>query len=95
VLGSDGKATGYGNSGVGIILGPGQFNWDMSLVKTTTVGGLREDATLQFRTELFNTFNHGQFNAPLVDDVSKSTFGQTTTTSVNSRVIQFALRYLF
>jgi hypothetical protein len=50
VLGSDGKATGYGNSGVGIILGPGQFNWDMSLVKTTTVGGLREDATLQFRT---------------------------------------------
>jgi hypothetical protein len=95
VLGSDGKATGYGNSGVGIILGPGQFNWDMSLVKTTTVGGLREDAALQFRTEFFNTFNHGQFNAPLVDDVSKSTFGQITTTSVNPRVIQFALKYLF
>ena len=25
----------YGNSGVGIVLGPGQFNWDVSLVKMT------------------------------------------------------------
>jgi hypothetical protein len=88
-------AYGYGNSGVGIILGPGQFNWDMSLTKTTTVGGLREDATLQFRAEFFNTFNHAQFNNPAVVDVSKSTFGQITTTAVNPRLIQFALKYAF
>ena len=36
----------------------------MALVKTTKVGGLREDATLQFRTEFFNAFNHPQFNNP-------------------------------
>ena len=59
----------------------------MSLVTTTTVGGLREVATLQFRTEFYNTFNHAQFNAPLADDVSKSTLGQIPTTSVSSRVI--------
>jgi hypothetical protein len=93
----DGKATGYGNAPIGLILGPGQFNWDMSLVKTTKIGGIREDATLQFRTEFFNAFNHAQFNNPAVVDASKSasTFGQITSTSVNPRLIQFALKYAF
>jgi hypothetical protein len=95
VLGNDGIATGYGNSGIGILLGPGQFNWDMAIVKTTKVGGLREDATLQFRTEFFNTFNHPQFSNPAVVDVSKSTFGQITSTSVNPRLVQFGLKYAF
>jgi Carboxypeptidase regulatory-like domain/TonB-dependent Receptor Plug Domain len=95
VIGSDGKATGYGNTGLGILLGPGQFNFDATLQKTTKVGGIHEDATLVFRTELFNVFNHAQFNNPAVVDVSKSTFGQITTTSVNPRLIQFALKYVF
>ena len=90
-----GNGTGYGNSGLGILLGPGQFNWDMSLTKTTRVGGIREDATLVFRTEFFNTFNHAQFNNPATVDVSKTTFGQITSTSVNPRLIQFALKYVF
>ena len=87
--------TGYGNGGYGETLGPGQFNWDVALVKTTKVGGLREDATLQFRTEFFNAFNHAQFNVPVSVDVSSSTFGQITSTSVNPRLIQFALKYAF
>jgi hypothetical protein len=91
-----GNGTGYGDSGVGIILGPGQFNWDLALVKTTKVGGLREDAALQFRAEFFNAFNHAQFNNPAVVDVSKTTtVGQITSTSVNPRLIQFALKYVF
>jgi hypothetical protein len=94
VLGSDGKALGYGNSGVGFILGPGQFNWDLSLIKTTTVGGLKEDATLTFRTEFFNAFNHPQFNTPVVAANSVS-FGQINSSSVNPRLIQFALKYAF
>jgi Carboxypeptidase regulatory-like domain len=90
-----GGGVGWGNSGYGIILGPGQFNWDMALVKTTKVGGIREGATLQFRTEFFNAFNHPQFSNPAVVDVSKSNFGQITSTSVNPRLIQFALKYAF
>ena len=91
-----GNGTGYGNSGVGIILGPGQFNWDLALLKVTKVGGLSEGATLQFRTEFFNAFNHAQFNNPAVVDVSKpTTVGQITSTSVNPRLIQFALKYVF
>jgi len=91
----DGSATGYGNAPLGIVLGPGQFNWDVSILKTTRVGGLREDATLQFRTEFFNAFNHAQFNNPAVLDASKSSFGAITSTSVNPRLIQFALKYSY
>ena len=70
---------------ISVILGPGQFNWDIALAKVTKVGGLNENATLQFRTEFFNAFNHGQFNNPAIVDVSKTlTFGQITSTSVES-----------
>jgi len=96
-----GDGTGYGNSGTGIVLGPGQFNWDISALKTTRI---TERQTVQFRAEFFNAFNHAQFNNPnnsggfllnAVPDRSSGNFGQITTTSVNPRVIQFALKYLF
>ena len=96
-----GDGTGYGNSGTGILLGPGQFNWDISILKTTRV---TEKQTVQFRAEFFNAFNHAQFNNPnsnggfltnSIPDRSSGSFGQITTTSVNPRVIQFALKYLF
>jgi hypothetical protein len=51
----------YGNSGPGIILGPGQFNFDISILKTTAI---RENHMIQFRAEFFNTFNHPQFSNP-------------------------------
>jgi hypothetical protein len=95
ILGNDNKATGYGNSGPSIILGPGQFNWDATLQKVTKVGGIREGADLVFRAEFFNVFNHPQFNNPQVVDVSKSNFGQITSTSVNPRLVQLALKYVF
>jgi hypothetical protein len=100
-----GAGTIWGNAGQGIILGPGQFNWDMSLIKTTKVGGINEGATLQFRADFFNAFNHPQFNPPGIGtsglstgggvDSSNSTFGQITSASVNPRLIQFGLKYLF
>jgi hypothetical protein len=90
-----GNGTGYGNAGMGVILGPGQFNFDATLQKTTRVGGIHEDASLVFRAEFFNIFNHPQFLNPSVVDVSKSTFGQITASSVNPRLIQFALKYVF
>jgi hypothetical protein len=102
VLGSDGQATGYGNVGLGDVLGPGNFNWDISVAKSTKVGGLREDATLLFRAEFFNAFNHPQFSfAPNNDsalsnqDASVATFGQITTSAVNPRLIQLVLKYTF
>jgi hypothetical protein len=87
-----GNGTGYGNSGVGVVLGPGQFNWDISLVKMTK---LSERHALQFRTEFFNAFNHAQFNNPGTATSTPTTFGAITSTSVNPRLIQFALKYMF
>jgi Carboxypeptidase regulatory-like domain len=90
-----GGATGYGNVGLNPVLGPGQFSWDISIQKHTVVGGLREDADLEFRTDFFNAFNHPQFSNPASNAASASTFGVITTTSVGPRIIQFALKYVF
>jgi hypothetical protein len=90
-----GNGTAWGNAGAGIVLGPGQLNFDSTLQKTTKVGGLHEDAALVFRAEFFNAFNHAQFNTPVSVDVSASTFGQITSSAVNPRLIQFALKYVF
>src|SRR5690348_5988016 len=99
----DPTATGFGNNGAGNILGPGQQNWDISVAKSTKVGGLREDATLLFRAEFFNALNHPMFNMPQVLngsynpslDLNSSNFGRITTTGVNPRLIQLALKYSF
>jgi hypothetical protein len=85
----------YGNSGLGVALGPGQSNWDISLAKLTRVGGLNEKATLEFRTEFFNAFNHPQFSNPATAFNSAASFGLITSTSVNPRLIQFGLKYRF
>jgi hypothetical protein len=82
----------YGNSGVGVLLGPGQFNWDISLLKRTKITERQE---IQFRTEFFNAFNHPQFNNPGAAISTPATFGVITSTSVNPRLIQFALKYSF
>jgi hypothetical protein len=86
--------TGWGDSGVGPILGPGQFNFDATLMKATRVGGIHEDAVLQFRAEFFNLFNHPQFSSPAAN-FAASNFGQITSASVNPRLIQLALKYVF
>ena len=95
-----GDGTGYGDSGSGILLGPGQFNWDMSVLKSTKI---TERQLVQFRAEFFNIFNHPQFTNPnagqgaifSLPDRASGSFGQITSTSVNPRVIQFALKYIF
>ena len=87
-----GDGFGYGNSGVGIVQGPGQFNWDASLVKITKLG---ERQALQFRTEFFNALNHPQFNNPGTAFSTPTTFGVITSASVSPRLIQFAMKYTF
>jgi hypothetical protein len=92
-------ATTFGNIGLGTYLSPGQYNWDMSLAKLIKI---RESKSLEFRGEFFNTFNHPQFSFNPVDDPafaaqdsSASNFGQVTVSSVNPRLIQFVLKFLF
>src|SRR5262249_48384197 len=86
IIGSDGRATDFGNSGVGIVRGPAQQNLDAAFVKRTTLGWPR-GGSLVFRVELFNAFNTVQFANPDTA-VTNSTFGRITATSVAPRVIQ-------
>ena len=92
-------ATMFGNIGLGTYLSPGQYNWDMSIAKLIKI---RESKSLELRGEFFNTFNHPQFSFNPVDDPafaaqdsSASNFGQITVSSVNPRLIQFVLKFLF
>ena len=90
-------ATLFGNSGVGILRGPGNFNWDVTLMKNTPIG---ERQNIQFRAEFFNLFNHAQFTNPNgfpgnLIQVNNPATQQITSTSVNPRVIQLALKYQF
>ena len=85
--------TGWGNAPIGIITGPGQWNWDLSLQKNTKI---TEWGTLQFRTEFYNAWNHPQFSNPnSTAAFGGSTFGQINSTDVAPRVIQFGLKLLF
>lgn len=96
----DATATNYGNSGVGIVLGPGQFNWDISILKNTKI---TEKVNMQFRTDFYNAFNHPQFADPGgggfgtvgFENITSPTYGQVLHTSVNPRLIQFGVHFLF
>lgn len=96
----DATATGFGNSGVGAVLGPGQFNWDISLLKNTK---LNERVNMQFRADFYNAFNHPQFADPGgssfatigFENIASPTSTYITNTSVNPRLIQFGLRFIF
>jgi len=89
-----GCGTGFGNSGVGIMRCCTQLNFDAAIIKNTKVGGLREDANLQFRAEFFNLFNHAQFNEP-GNGFGAAGFGEITSSSVPGRILQFGLKYVF
>jgi Carboxypeptidase regulatory-like domain/TonB dependent receptor len=85
--------TGYGSESIGAIMGPGQFDFDMDLSKTTKI---TEATSLEFRVEAYNLFNHPQFNEPYNTAISTTAFfGQITSTSVTPRVFQFGLKFLF
>ncbi|HTZ73892.1 MAG TPA: TonB-dependent receptor, partial [Candidatus Aquilonibacter sp.] len=84
-----------GNSRRRFFHGPGLNNWDMALIKDTS---LTETKSLQFRFEAFNIWNHAQFSANNSSGfgvVGSSGFGQITATYGQPRILQAALKFLF
>jgi hypothetical protein len=108
VITSDG-GTDFGNLPVGAVRGPAQNNLDLAILKRTALPWWNEKFTLDFRTEFFNAFNTPQFSNPnlnagsVAQDPSTGatvwapspSFGTITSTSVNPRIIQFALKLVF
>jgi hypothetical protein len=80
----------FGTAGVGIMRGPGLANFDFTLAKNFPIG---ERRYVQFRTELFNAFNHPNFGPPNIARESTG-FGQILTAG-NARIIQFGLKFYF
>ena len=87
-------AAGFGNSGVGILRGPSEINFDFSLFKHFPLHKLRDSGDLEFRSEFFNIFNHPLFQDPDTN-LTDGTFGQITNTYGNPRIIQLALKLSF
>jgi hypothetical protein len=81
----------YGNSGINPLYADGQQQLDSSLSKTFNV---TERVNLQLRIDVFNTFNHTNFQAP-DSNVGDATIGQVFSTSVDQRRMQFGLRLHF
>ena len=73
--------------------GPGQFNFDLALLKSFKFS---ESKQLQFRLESFNTFNHTQFFGPAAVDGGRDsgTFGQVIK-AAPPRLVQVAAKITF
>jgi hypothetical protein len=91
-----------GSLGRNVITGPDFKNLDFSVLKNTRI---TESLRLQFRTEVFDLFNHANLGQPgRVATVGSASFGLITPTngtrfptsdSGSSRQLQFALKLIF
>jgi len=80
-----------GNAPRTICCGPGTANLDSGVHKIVAI---REGMNLEFRTELFNVFNHTQFFNPDGDITDGASFGQVSRAQ-DPRLVQLALRLTF
>jgi hypothetical protein len=80
----------FGNAGRNLLDGPSYKNINASLVKDTHI---TERFNVQFRAEVFNLFNHPNFNLP-DNFLGSPTFGQILSAEA-PRHIQFGLKLLF
>jgi hypothetical protein len=83
----------YGNMGrfVSDLRGPHYHNWDISILKNFA---LSERFRLQFRSELFNAFNHTNFDVPGNRTFGEAGFG-VITSAQPARIIQFGLKLYY
>lgn len=73
------------------VYGPGFFNVDLTLARSIR---LPESLSFRLEAEMVNAFNHVNYSAP-DSEITKSSFGQITSTASGPRVIQFTGRLNF
>lgn len=81
----------FGDCGPGKYHGPGFSNVDFSLFKSFPV---RENMRFEFRAEAFNLFNHADFSNP-AGFFPAGNFGEISSTIIDPRELQFALKFYF
>ena len=95
----------FGNSGKGIIQGSGVNNWDVNFAKNFL---FTEKYKVQFRVELFNVFNHAQFDDPVMQPVVRDAAGRVLNPNAGKvtsasdfgfrqteRIVQLGLKFTF
>jgi Carboxypeptidase regulatory-like domain/TonB dependent receptor len=84
----------FGNSGVGILYGPGYWNVDFGLAKNFAID---DERYVTFRVEAFNLFNHPNFaiQAGSADMSSPTTFGRIQNTFSAPRIVELVLKFTF
>jgi hypothetical protein len=82
----------FGNSGPTVLSGPGINNWDLGVQKSFPLP--RESARIQFRAEMFNAWNHAQFEQPNGDSGAGANFGRISAARPG-RLIQLAVKLLW
>jgi hypothetical protein len=88
-----GPNQGFGNAGRDAVVGPGLFNFNLSLFKTFALTSREGGPRLELRFESFNTFNHTEFqNLDL--GTSDANFGQVTS-AYDPRVLQLGAKFSF
>jgi len=81
----------FGSAGRNILNTDSLTNFDLSLFREDRI---RESIRLQFRAELFNSFNHPTFGTPASLFTSPQ-FGRVTSTVSTARQIQLGLKLIF
>jgi hypothetical protein len=80
-----------GDAGVGSIIGPGYYTWDLSLRKAFRLP--REGMSVMFQADAFNAFNHTNWGNPGTS-VTSSGFGQIGSSNP-PRNLQFGAKFAF
>ena len=87
-----GPNQGFGNAAKDSAVGPGLFNWNLSLFKSFPITS-EEGPHIELRFESFNTFNHTQFQN--IDTASHdSNFGQVTS-DYGPRLLELGGKFIF
>jgi hypothetical protein len=81
----------FGDSGVGILRGPGFWNVDLGIDKDFHLGSSRY---LTFRIEAFNALNHSNKGMP-VRNFFDPDFGKVLTVANQARILEFAAKLRF
>jgi len=92
-----------GNAGRNTLIGPKLVNVDFVATKNNYITKISETFNIQFRAEIFNIFNHSNFNPPepgagagiFVDDGSAGANGELDSLATQPRDIQFGLKVIW
>jgi Carboxypeptidase regulatory-like domain/TonB dependent receptor len=85
----------FGDSGVGILYGPGYWNLDLGLSKNFYI--IDDRKYLTFRIEAFNALNHPNFalQAGSADMSNPTTFGRIQNTFSAPRIVELVIKFTY